>query len=134
MIPIPLDLVLQPSKKKKGPRLLARGAIARARPPHARAPSYSAAPGAKHVRSRERVLVAHESAKACLHPSDGDLGSGGYTKGVLDRGKKRSIGGLKRFALRGNCSGTTFCHEGVKRQRKALLMVADDTIDRRAED
>src|SRR6185503_9394171 len=70
---------------------------------------------------RERVLVAHESAKACLHPPDGDQGSGGYTKGVLDRGKKRSIGGLKRFALRGNCSGTTFCHEGVKRQREALL-------------
>ena len=46
MIPIPLDLVLQPSKTKKGPRLLARGAIARARPPHARAPHHILPPPA----------------------------------------------------------------------------------------
>ena len=46
---------------------------------------------------RKGVLVAQESAKACLHPPDGDQGSCGDTKGVLDRDKKRSIGSLKHL-------------------------------------
>ena len=54
-------------------------------------------------------------------PQMATRGPAGTPKAFSIEAKSAALLALKRFAFRGNCSGTTFCHEGVKRQREALL-------------